>query len=142
MKPRDLTENNWDVNVALLELGDTDIRITASGEHIWFRCCTSIATVDVSVPIKVWHQILEFLDSFTEADLNDGETGFLSKDKNYEVSIFGGIVKFNRKTKTKRIVKKPLSIMFGQWPRSGESWSIQLHLSKFKKIAKWYNTDV
>ena len=143
MKPRDLTENNFDINTAVLDLGDTEVRIYADGTGIWFRNVSSTSTTDVAIPIKTWKRIVGLFEDFSKEDLSEDDNSvFFLPSRRYEFSILGGIIKFDKKNRQRKLIKRPLSIMIGQWPRSVESWSLQLRFSTFKKIVKWYNTDV
>jgi Trp operon repressor len=142
MRPCDLSslpEEKWDVNIASLDLDDTTLRVWLGGSGIGFRCYTSIATVDISIPIKTWNEIIAFVEKFQKEDLDEHlATGFLSKDETYNVQVCGGIYNFPRK----KIIKKPLIIVIAQCTNGSNGANIQFLLSKFKKIAKWYKTDV
>jgi hypothetical protein len=75
MKPRDLIQNNWDVNVAVFEAPGFDARITADGKKMWFRVSIGLCFADITIPIRDFRKAVDFVSDFDVATLKlDGSS--------------------------------------------------------------------
>lgn len=140
MKPRDLTEKNWNVYTAIFdEIESLEIRVYASANAIEFRYQTAIGTADIPVPIKTWRKIVDFLAAFKKDDLDKEHRNLTYfPDKSHELMIFDG---YHKSVRTK-ITKFPMTVAINKWPRRASTWGISIRMAQFRKIVKWYNSDV
>lgn len=139
MKPRDLNQANWDVNVAVFELPGLEVRITADGARIWFRVSVRSGFADVFVPIKDFRKALKFVDKF--------DPNTLTAEDNTKCSVCGThlveVMRMIAVRKHKRTILKhePIWVLFRQFGIR-QNHAICFRLSDFRKIIRWYNTDM
>ena len=139
MKPRDLHQGNWDVNVAVFELPGFDARVTADGKRMWFRVSIHRCYADVTIPIKDFRKAVNFVGMFDMTTLTDKNPCAGLKLCSYYVEIIDrvGTIK-----KGKLIYAKTPAVVHIAPLRQYSNHSITIRLSEFRKIIRWYNSDI
>lgn len=125
MKPRDITgENDWDIDIAVLELGDVEVRVWCGGQRIEIGMFSKESRIRVSLPVETWKMIVDFADLDHFSDKNPAETnqvGILIDG--YEVIIYEGVQLV--------IINDPKTHV----------WEIIFDMQDFREIIDWYNAD-
>lgn len=139
MKPRDLHEGNWDVNVAVFEQPDFDARVTASGDKMWFRVHARHCFADITIPIADFRKAVDFISKFDPATLKpDGHSaGRLLGSYFIEVCNSVGSYKHG-----KIVYRKTPAVVLIAPHRQRRDHNIAMRLSLFKKLVRWYNSDI
>ena len=139
MKPRNLNANNWDVNVAVFEMPGFDGRVTADGKRFWFRVSIGLCFADVTLPISDFRKAIDFVSTFDLNTLTDENTIAGKRLGSYGIEIFNRVGAFkNGKIK---YTKTPAMVLLMPL-RQKIDHSIALRLSLFKKMVRWYNSDI
>lgn len=139
MRPRDINEGNWDVNVAVFEADGFDARITADGKRMWFRVSIGIAIADVLIPISDFRKATDFVSKFDLKSLNVNNPTAGKKLGAYYVEVFNSVGKYRN---GKIQYKKAPAHVFLAPTRQRIDHSIFIRLSLFRKMIHWYNSDL
>lgn len=139
MKPRDLNQRNWDVNYAVFETLGFEARVTADATRMWFRISTPLAFTDFMMPIREFRKAVDFLKEVRTQDIPPGPLGDGKRLGTNFVELIGWIG-----------TAKPGKISWKKYPwtvhiapaRGRSNRSLSLRLSLFRKLARWYETDV
>jgi len=138
MKPRDLNEGNWDVNVAVFEVPELEARIWFSGTNIGFMVSTGLSRADITIPIKDFRKAVTFVDSFDVSTLDPKQSSG-ARLGTWTVEVVGhcGSIKGGKTVYR----KMPYTVVLRPWKQRADCLLV-LRLSLFKKLIRWYNSDV
>jgi len=139
MKPRDLNGNNWDVNVAVFEAPGFDARVTADGKRMWFRVSVRGYFSDVTIPIKDFRKAVDFVSTFDMTTLTDKKPNDGLRLGSYGAEI---VTRIGVKVKGKWIMKKMPDVVIISPLRQYINHCICIRLSEFRKMIRWYNSDI
>jgi len=139
MKPRDLTGFNWDVAYAVFETPELEARVTADGERMWFLLANGLCRADVLMPIKDFRKAAAFVDTFDVSTLTPDSTCFCRLLGSWAVEIVGYVG--SRKRGKSFYKKMPTMMLLRPW-RKNTDCSMIIRLSLFKKLIRWYNTEI
>ena len=139
MKPRNLNEKNWDVNIAVFEAPGFDARITADGKKMWFRVSIGLCFADITIPISDFRKAADFVNKFNVSTLKPDGNSEGRTLGSYYIEISNSIGSF-RQGKIK-YRKTPAIVLIAPYSQK-RNHSIALRLSLFNKIVKWYNSDI
>ena len=137
MRPRDLNAKNWDVNVAVFEAPTLDARVTADGKRMWFRIYGEHCSADVVMPIGDFRRAADFISDCLVKPLTDESTGRRVGTFAVEVSSRIGVRRNGRWVLT----KMPRLVHLSRIGRNKEC-DLLIRLSMFKKLIRWYNSDI
>ena len=139
MRPRDLNEKNWDVNVAVFETPCFDARVTADGKKIWFRVSVGLCCVDIMIPIADFRKAADFIGEFDVSTLKpDGNSAGRTLGS-YYIEVYNSIGSFKR---GKIVYRKTPAVVHIAPPRQRRDHDITFRLSLFNKLVRWYNSDI
>ena len=140
MKPRDLTGKNWDIQFAVFEAPPGfEARVTADGKEMWFRVYGGPATADVTIPIREFRKMVDFIADF-DLDILSEEMESSGKRTG---SCYAEIIAYVGQQKRGQWVKQKTSpIVRIASVKQYRSYSIQIRLSLFRKLLRWYNSDI
>ena len=139
MKPRDLNESNWDVNVAVFEVPGFDARVTADGKKMWFRVYARHCVADVTMPIADFRKAVDFISKFDVSTLKpDGNSAGRTLGS-YYIEVSNSIGSFKR---GKIVYRKTPAVVHIAPHRQRRDHDITFRLSLFKKLVRWYNSDI
>lgn len=139
MKPRDLNESNWDVNVAVFEVPGFDARVTADGKKMWFRVSIGLCFADITIPISDFRKAADFISSFNLSVLTKENPSAGMKIGSYSIEVLNLI---GLQMHGKWVLKKmPAAVLLAPW-RQRQDHNISIRLSLFKKLVRWYNSDI
>jgi hypothetical protein len=139
MKPRDLNSVNWNIQTAVFDTHELEARVTADGKKMWFLVATGLCRADVTMPITDFRKAVDFVDTFDLSTLAPDNTDAGIRLGSWAVEIAGhtGYAK-----QGKFIYKKvPNAVLLRPW-RQRMDCAIVIRLSLFKKLSRWYNSDV
>ena len=139
MKPRNLTQGNWDVNVAVFEAPGFDARVTASAKHMWFHVSIGLCFADVKLPIAEFKKAVDFIGGIDIAQLKPAGSSTGTSIGTHFVDISNSIGSFK---KGKIVYRKTPAVVLIAPHGKRRNHSIALRLSLFKKIIHWYNSDI
>ncbi len=139
MKPRELNSNNWDVNVAVYEAPGFEARVTADGRRMWFHVSIGVSFADIMIPISDFRKAVDFIGAFDPATLTEEHSEDGLRLRSYAVEIFSRVGAFKKGKWVKK--RMPYTVRFAPLKRY-QSHSIVIRLSLFKKIIRWYNSDI
>lgn len=139
MKPRDLTKKNWDVNVAVFEAPGFDAQVTYGCTKMWFRVSAGELFADVMMPIREFKKAVDFIEKFDFSMLTDEHSEDGLKLGTCSVEIFSRVGSFKKGKYVKN--KTPVTVLIAPAGRRG-NYNIAIRLSLFKKMIRWYNSDI
>lgn len=139
MKPRDLIQSNWDVNVAVFEAPGFDARVTADGKKMWFRVSIGLCFTDITIPIADFRKAVDFISKFDVSALKPDGNSTGRTLGSYYIEIFNSIGSFKHGKITYRTT--PAVVLISPYSQK-RNHSIAMRLSLFKKIVRWYNSDI
>jgi hypothetical protein len=139
MKPRDLTESNWDVSIAAFHSPSINARVTASADRMWFRVSAGHCVADITIPIKDFRQAVDFLSTFDLDTLKEEGATIGKRLSSYSIEIFTWVGSF--KQRKIKYTKTPAEVLLRPW-RQKQDHCILIRLSTFRKLIRWYNSDI
>ena len=139
MKPRDLIQSNWDVNVAVFQAPGFDARVTADGEKMWFRVSIGLCFADITIPIADFRKAVDFISKFDVATLKPDGSSAGRMLETYSVEVINCVGSFR---KGKIVYRKTPAIVHIASLNNRRNHDITFRLSLFKKIVRWYNSDI